>query len=83
MGRRKKGSYLPEDVNYVPSSEEIGRRARDKWIARGCIDGYSQQDWLEAEAELKDEHRPSLVEFIVCEARNNKEVKKQEPPVQS
>ena len=78
MGRRKKGSYLPEDSNYNPSPEEIGRRARDKWIARGCIDGYSQQDWLEAEAELKAEHRPGLVEFIVREAK-----KQEEPPVQS
>lgn len=66
MGRRKKGSYFPNgSETYNPTTEEIGKRAYEKWLKRGCIDGYAQQDWLEAEAELRAEHKPRAVEFVV------------------
>jgi hypothetical protein len=35
--------------------ERIAMRAYEKWEARGCPHGTDQQDWLEAEAELKAE----------------------------
>ena len=35
--------------------EQIAKRAYLKWCQRGCKDGMHQQDWLEAEAELKAE----------------------------
>jgi len=36
--------------------DEIVKRAYYKYLHRGCVDGYSEQDWLEAEAELKAEY---------------------------
>lgn len=35
--------------------EKIAQRAYEKWLAGGCIDGTDQQNWLEAECELKTE----------------------------
>ena len=35
-----------------PSREEIERLAKSYWEARGCKDGYEEQDWLRAEKEL-------------------------------
>ena len=35
--------------------EQIAKRAYLKWCQRGCKDGMHQQDWLEAEAELRAE----------------------------
>ena len=35
-----------------PSCEEIERLAKSYWEARGCQDGYAEQDWARAEKEL-------------------------------
>ncbi len=35
--------------------EKIAHRAFQKWCQRGCQHGAHQQDWLEAEAELRAE----------------------------
>jgi hypothetical protein len=35
--------------------EKIAMRAYDKWCKRGCPHGSDQQDWMEAEAELRAE----------------------------
>ena len=35
-----------------PSREEIARLAKSYWTARGCKDGYAEQDWARAEKEL-------------------------------
>src|SRR5947209_4927683 len=35
--------------------ERIAMRAYQKWCQRGCPAGTDQQDWLEAEAELRTE----------------------------
>ena len=35
--------------------EKIAMRAYEKWCQRGCMHGTHQQDWLDAEAELKAE----------------------------
>jgi hypothetical protein len=35
--------------------DRIAMRAYQKWLQRGCQHGTDQQDWLEAEAELKAE----------------------------
>jgi len=58
MGRRKKNSVNVE-IQLDPT--EIGKRAHEKWVERGCIDGYAQQDWLSAEAELKAEKAAACV----------------------
>ncbi len=35
-----------------PTREEIERLAKTYWEARGCVDGYAEQDWARAEKEL-------------------------------
>jgi len=36
-----------------PTHEEIAARAYELYLARGSLDGYSEEDWLIAEAELR------------------------------
>ena len=36
----------------TPTEEEIGRRAYEIYLERGADDGYSLDDWLQAEREL-------------------------------
>jgi len=36
-----------------PSHEDIAARAYELYLARGSLDGYSEEDWLLAEAELR------------------------------
>jgi hypothetical protein len=37
----------------MPSHEEVERLARQYWASRGYQDGYAEQDWLQAENELR------------------------------
>jgi len=37
-----------------PAREEIERLAYELYLARGEVDGYAQDDWLQAERELKE-----------------------------
>ena len=39
--------------NHEPTHEEIAARAYELYLARGSLDGYSEEDWLVAEAELR------------------------------
>jgi len=39
--------------NHEPTHEAIAARAYELYLARGSIDGYSEEDWLVAEAELR------------------------------
>jgi len=36
-----------------PSHEDVAARAYELYLARGSLDGYSEEDWLLAEAELR------------------------------
>lgn len=38
-----------------PTREQISKRAHDIWIKRGCKPGQDEQNWLEAEAQLRAE----------------------------
>ena len=40
----------------MPSQDQIAKRAYEKWCKRGRPHGTHQQDWLEAEAEIKREY---------------------------
>ena len=42
-----------EDSGSEPSHEDIAARAYELYLARGSLDGYSEEDWLLAEAELR------------------------------
>jgi len=48
----KKGKVVQGSKPTKPSREEIERLAKSYWEARGCLDGYAEQDWARAEQEL-------------------------------
>ncbi|MBZ5606520.1 MAG: DUF2934 domain-containing protein [Acidobacteriia bacterium] len=39
----------------MPAPQQIAARAFELWVARGCPDGSAEQDWLQAETDLKRE----------------------------
>jgi hypothetical protein len=39
----------------LPTQEQIAKRAYEKWVKRGRPQGTHQQDWYEAEMEIKRE----------------------------
>jgi hypothetical protein len=39
----------------APSYEEIAKRSYELYLQRGGLDGYHEQDWLQAEAELSSQ----------------------------
>ena len=49
--RRRRRSR--SSVSVEPTHEEIAARAYELYLARGSLDGYSEEDWLLAEAELR------------------------------
>jgi hypothetical protein len=42
-------------TSRAPSQEEIERRAYQIFLKRGGIDGHAEEDWLQAEYELRRE----------------------------
>jgi len=49
------GSSAVCDAPAAPTYEQIAARARAIWETKGCIPGQDEQNWLEAEAQLKAE----------------------------
>lgn len=45
----------PQPATPAVPQEQIAMRAYEKWCQRGCPPGTDQQDWLEAEQELRTE----------------------------
>jgi hypothetical protein len=43
------GQNIPSVIERV--NERISRRAYENFVARGCVEGHSLEDWLEAERE--------------------------------
>jgi len=39
----------------TPTYEQIAQRAREIWTKKGCLPGQDEQNWLEAERQLKAE----------------------------
>ena len=39
----------------MPTREQISARARAIWEAKGCVQGQDEQNWQEAEAQLRAE----------------------------
>jgi hypothetical protein len=39
----------------APTYEQIAQRAREIWTKKGCLPGQDEQNWLEAERQLKAE----------------------------
>lgn len=48
----KKETVVQGSKPAKPTHEEIERLAKSYWEARGCQDGYAEQDWARAEKEL-------------------------------
>jgi hypothetical protein len=51
--KMKTASKSAVAVTAEPTHEEIAARAYELYLARGSLDGYSEEDWLLAEAELR------------------------------
>jgi Protein of unknown function (DUF2934) len=49
----KRVSTFGRTATEINSEEQIRTRAYELYEARGREDGHDQEDWLEAEAELK------------------------------
>lgn len=39
----------------APTYDQISQRAREIWTKKGCLPGQDEQNWLEAERQLKAE----------------------------
>lgn len=50
----------PWSAPSAPTEEAIRRRAYQLFLARGEADGSDVQDWLEAEAQLRQEYEAAL-----------------------
>ena len=44
---------VQQDSALMPAHEEIARLAYLLWQGRGCPDGEAEQDWFEAERQLR------------------------------
>lgn len=48
-----KGITAEVAAKAAPTHEEIAIRSYELYLLRGAADGYHEQDWLQAEAELQ------------------------------
>jgi len=49
------------EINFVPSPDEIAKRAYFCYVNQGWQAGHESQHWLEAEAQLFAEHKRDRV----------------------
>lgn len=59
----------PQPATIEIPTEKIAQRAYEKWVNRGCTPGSSDQDWLEAEAELRAEFARHSAEHLPHRSR--------------
>jgi hypothetical protein len=51
--KAKKGAAATAEATKTPPThEEIAVRSYELYLQRGAVDGFHEQDWLQAEAEL-------------------------------
>ena len=48
---------VAEPIASSPSRDEVARLAYSYWLLRGCTDGNDVNDWLRAEAEIRNTAR--------------------------
>ena len=46
------------DSKPIPTEEQIRQRAHKIYLRRGCQEGLELDDWLQAEAELRQDQEP-------------------------
>ncbi len=51
----RNASHLEPVVAAVLTHEDIARHAHEIYVEKGCRQGQSEQDWLQAEQELKNQ----------------------------
>lgn len=51
---RSKTKASPTSESWTPTHEQIAKRAYQLWQERGQAHGQDIQDWLNAEAQLRD-----------------------------
>jgi Protein of unknown function (DUF2934) len=58
INRAEAGETLDDQTAGLnePAREEIERRAYELYLARGEVNGHDQDDWLQAERELREAH---------------------------
>lgn len=56
---RRPTSLKTQHVVLEPPREEIAQRAFELFLARGGVHGHHEEDWLRAEREIRERHRPS------------------------
>jgi hypothetical protein len=49
------------EIDFVPSADELARRAYFNYVNEGSLPGHDVQHWLEAEAELLAERNLTRV----------------------
>lgn len=49
---KKVAGATSEAAKLQPTHEEIAKRSFELYLQRGAVDGFHEQDWLQAEAEL-------------------------------
>jgi hypothetical protein len=53
---RPAGTKAPEAAKMMKiAREQIAQRAHEIWVKNGCKHGHDEQNWLEAERQLKAE----------------------------
>ncbi|MGE5296645.1 MAG: DUF2934 domain-containing protein [Solirubrobacterales bacterium] len=52
---RPTATVTPSTKVATPSYEQIAKRAEEIWKKKGCLPGQDEQNWLEAERQLKAE----------------------------
>ena len=48
-------------IDFVPSTDEVARRAYFSYVNQGSLPGHDVQHWLEAEAQLIEERNLTRV----------------------
>ena len=54
-------NFNPSGIEFVPSPEEVARRAYFSYVNQGSLPGHEVQHWLEAEAQLLAERNQTRV----------------------
>ena len=50
-----------DEINFVPSPDEVSRRAYFSYVNQGSRSGHEVQHWLEAEKQLLEERARTRV----------------------
>ncbi|MGA3268837.1 MAG: DUF2934 domain-containing protein [Verrucomicrobiota bacterium] len=52
-------SSNPGEIDFTPSPDKVARRAYFSYVNQGSPQGHAVQHWLEAEAQLLAERKPT------------------------